>query len=67
MITGLSSLSAVAAGGTLRFTFNLSEIGVGPGDYVQWWSETQAGVPKTPEEGKPDTMPDSGFFGHVLR
>jgi len=66
-ITGLSSLSAVAAGGTLRFTFNLSEIGVGRGDYIQWWSETQAGVPKTPEEGKPDIMPDSGLFGYVLR
>jgi len=48
-------------------TFSLSEIAVGPGDFVQFSSETQAGVQATPAEGKPDAMPDSGFFGYILR
>ncbi len=65
--TGLVSLSAEVEGSELRFSFDLAEIGRTSGDHIQWFGESQAGVPSEPETGKLDNMPDTGFLGYVLR
>jgi hypothetical protein len=65
-VTGLASLQAIPSVGAITFSFNLADIGLGSGDYIQWESETQAGVKAAGATGKIDHMPDNGTFGYVL-
>jgi hypothetical protein len=65
-VTGLASLQATPSGGAITFTFNLPDTGLGSGDYLQWKSETHAGVKATGATGKVDYMPDEGTFGYLL-
>jgi len=68
-VTGLANLVVTvnADGKGLTFSFPLADVGLVSGDHILWWSETQAGVKATQETGIVDNMPDSGFFGYVLR
>jgi hypothetical protein len=68
-VTGLPSLTAEVSvsGNEVRFEFSLADIGRDSGDFVQLKYETQAGVKAEEETGKLDFMPDSGFYGYVLR
>ena len=66
-LSGPPSLRATVNGGELLLTFNLSDIGVHPGDVVNWFVQTQSGVPGAPSAGFPDQMPDTGFLTYTVR
>ncbi len=65
-VTGLPNLEVFADGNELRFTFELSSIGLESGDHVQVSMETQGGVPAESGVGIADNMPDSGTFSYFL-
>ncbi len=66
-VTGLPSLTVQVVGNQLRFTFDLAEFGLSPGNVVQWYAETQAGTPGTPATGKIDRMPDIGWLRQTIQ
>ncbi len=66
-VTGLPSLQVVKDGSELRFTFNMADLGLKVGNRIQWFAETQGGLPGVPTAGKIDDMPDSGFFSYTLK
>ena len=67
-VTGpLSSLVVSVSGDTIRFTISLAEIGLGPGDRIQWSAETQTGAPGAPGTGHDDIVPDTGWNSYTLQ
>jgi hypothetical protein len=65
--TGLDSLTVASPGqGWLYFKFDANEISVPVGDVFHWYAESQSGIPGSGSEGKPDKMPDVGFFQYTL-
>jgi hypothetical protein len=66
-VSGLAGATATVVGSELRITFNISTIGLQPGDRFQWRVETQSGVPGTPGAGKLDSMPDTGWLSHTIQ